>query len=184
MAKPCCERKKTFWSRAGTAKGSERGPKSTSRDPLLNRLTLLKTLGFGISLLNRLTLLKTLGFGVAYLEILSFANGNSRDPERKVSRNLKSPIFEPKLTLCTGFWLGSWRTIEESRANRLLATWTGSSPHLLVASRVLQQLMCTTGVCIADIEWVWCVLRGWVLSGAGCGVQHGAVCCANLCGNV
>ena len=59
-------------------------------------------------LLNRLTLLKTLGFGVAYLQILSFANGNSRDPERKVSRDPKSPIFEPNLTLCTGFAPSSW----------------------------------------------------------------------------
>ena len=41
--------------------------------------------------------------GVAYLEILSFANGNSRDPERKVSRDPDS-----------------WRILEESRATGLL----------------------------------------------------------------
>ena len=40
--------------------------------------------------------------GVAYLEIFTFANGNSRDPERKVSRDPDS-----------------WRILEESRANGL-----------------------------------------------------------------
>ena len=41
--------------------------------------------------------------GAAYLEIFTFANGNSRDPERKVSRDPDS-----------------WRILEESRATVLL----------------------------------------------------------------